>query len=109
MAIVPESLDGQLASTGFIVIRPEDYDEACLLYSIFKSDLIQKQFLRICSGYTQREMSDEYLKKYLIIPIPKDRDELIKKIKKNFESAKHSRDIELAMLEEIKKAPLSIL
>jgi len=87
VVMVPKELNDQLASTGFVVLETKDYDEACLLWSIFRSKLIQKQFLHICSGFTQREMSDEYLNKYLLIPIPKkNKENLIKKIKENIET-----------------------
>lgn len=87
VVMVPKELNDQLASTGFVVLKTKDYDEACLLWSIFRSKLIQKQFLHICSGFTQREMSDEYLNKYLLIPTPKkNKENLIKKIKENIET-----------------------
>lgn len=43
VAIIKENFDNQLVSTGFIVIKPQDRDEAYLLWSILKSRLIQKQ------------------------------------------------------------------
>jgi hypothetical protein len=48
--IVPKSLDGQLCSTGFIVIRPDSFENAVLLYAILKSDMVQKQFFHLQSG-----------------------------------------------------------
>ena len=69
VVIVPKELDNQLASSGFYGIRPKDYAEACLLWSIFRSELIQKQFIHLSSGYTQRELNDEYLNEQLV-PFP---------------------------------------
>ena len=40
IAIVPEEYVNQLCSTGFIIIRSKNYDNALLLWSILKSDLV---------------------------------------------------------------------
>jgi len=102
VAIVPKELDGHLASTGFVGIKCKDYDEACLLWSILRSDLVQKQFFHISSGYTQREMSNEYIEKYLKIPIPiQNRDEITKRVKHQIELAREARVRELEALEQL--------
>ena len=103
VAVVSKEVDGQLASTGFIGIKcKEDYDEACLVWSILKSDLVQKQFIHISSGYTQRGMSDEYIKKYLKIPIPiKNRDKIVEQVKHQIEIARQARTKELEALDRL--------
>ncbi|MCX6710185.1 MAG: N-6 DNA methylase [Candidatus Woesearchaeota archaeon] len=105
VVIIPKELDNQLASNGFYGIRPQDYAEASLLWAIFRSDIIQKQFFHLCSGYTQRELNDEYLKENLIIPIPKDKDKITKAIMLNIEKAKHARAQEIEAITQILEAP----
>lgn len=105
VAIVPEELNGSLASSGFYGIRPKHFKEACLLWGIFRSELIQKQLIHISSGYTQRELSEEYLKKYLIIPIPKDEKIVSDVISNNIKIAIDSRNKELEALKTIVETP----
>lgn len=54
----PKGLNNHWGSSGFWGIRPQDYSEACLLWGIFRSNLIQKQLIHLASGYTQRELND---------------------------------------------------
>lgn len=105
VAIVLKELSGGLASSGFYGIRPNDFKEACLLWGIFRSELIQKQLIHISSGYTQRELSEEYLKKYLIIPIPKDEKKVSEIISNNIKIAIDSRNKELEALKNIVETP----
>ena len=69
ITIVPKELDGQLCSTGFIVLRTGDYDKACLITAILKSEIVQKQFFYLQSGSVQPEISIKNFKK-ILIPIP---------------------------------------
>ncbi len=109
VAVIPQELDGQLASSGFYGIRPKDYSEACLLWAIFRSDIIQKQLLHLSSGYTQRELNEEYLKEYLVIPIPSNKDTIAKQIALEIEKARQARSQELESIGNIIKAPLIIM
>jgi hypothetical protein len=98
VAIVPKSLDGQLASTGFLVIRNDNYGDAVLLWAIVRSQLMQKQFHHIASGYTQRGISKEHLN-WLRFPMPlSGRDELIQSVKDFLAKANISRQNELDAL-----------
>jgi len=109
VAIVPKELDGQLASSGFYCIRPKDYAEACLLWAIFRSEIIQRQFYHLCSGYTQRELNEDYLNKYLLIPIPENKDDISKRIMLEIDTAIKARAQELKSINSILEAPLGIL
>lgn len=104
VVIVPEELNGDLASSGFYGIRPVDYEQACLLWAIFRSNLIQKQLWHLCSGYTQRELNDEYLEE-LIIPIPKNEAKVSKEISANIGKAKQARKEELEAINSILQSP----
>ncbi len=83
IAIVPQEYNNQLCSTGFIVIRPENYEHALILWAILKSDLIQKQLFYLQSGSLQPEITPVNFKEKIIIPIPNKRiqNEIIKIIK----------------------------
>ncbi len=105
VVIIPEELNNQLASNGFWGMRPKDHSEACLLWAIFRSDLIQKQFVHLASGYTQRELNDDYLKKYLLIPIPTYQKKSSKMIAENIEKAKKARENELVAINKILSEP----
>jgi len=98
VAIVPASLDGELASTGFTVIRNQSYDEAVLLWSIVRSALVQKQFHHVASGYTQRGISKEHLGD-VVFPIPvANRSSLTDAVKRLLTDAGRSRQGEVAAL-----------
>jgi type I restriction enzyme M protein len=101
VAIVPKELDGQLASTGLLAVRCDGYDEAVLLWAIIRSDVMQRQFHHLASGYTQRGISKEHLTE-LKFPIPKlNRGELVQAIKDHLREADSSRCRELRALEGI--------
>ncbi len=88
--IVPKNLDGQLCSTGFIVIRPDSFEDAVLLYAILKSDMVQKQFFHLQSGINQQSITDDNFKDFVYLPFPKDdkqKRETIDSIKKLREQA----------------------
>lgn len=108
VVIVPAELDGQLGSNGFYGIRPKNYSEACLLWSIFRSDLIQKQFIHLSSGYTQRGMSSEHLVN-LVIPIPKDVSALKEVVVENIKKAKKARTEEIDAINQILNQPLEMI
>ena len=76
-----------------------------MLWGLFRSNLIQKQLIHLASGYTQRELNDEYLKKYLIIPIPKNSSKSSKVIAENIDRAKQSRTEELKAISKILTEP----
>lgn len=93
--IIPKEYDNQLCSNGFIVIRPSDYDEAVLLYTILKSDFIQKQFFHLQSGINQQAITDRNFKSFVYIPIPKiksDKEKVIKNIKNLIQEAKELKN-----------------
>jgi len=105
VAIVPEELHNELASTGFYTIRTNDYNLACILWSVFRSNLIQKQLEHLASGYTQRELNEDYLNKFLLIPVPKNSSQLSEKIDENINIAKEARKQELDALKNILTFP----
>lgn len=93
--IIPKEYENQLCSNGFIVIRPKDYNEAILIYTILKSDLLQKQFFHLQSGINQQAITDRNFKNFIYLPIPKeksDKEKMIKNIKLLIEEAKELKE-----------------
>jgi len=84
--IVPKKYDGQLASTGFIQIRPKNHDEAVLLWAILKSSAVQEQLFYLQSGSLQPEITPKVFMKRVLIPFPNDKikEDIIKQIKESF-------------------------
>lgn len=94
VAIIKENFNNQLVSTGFIVIKPQDRDEACLLWSILKSRLIQKQMYYLSATAVQPEVSEEIFKSELLIPIPlgsKEKSQIVDTVK-NIERERQAVD-----------------
>jgi len=86
---VPKEFDGQLCSTGFIIIRPNSEEEALLLWAIMKSNLVQEQFFYNQSGSLQPGISFENFKDRILIPMPKGKikDNIIKKVREDIKDA----------------------
>jgi restriction endonuclease S subunit len=83
ITIIGKELDGQLCSTGFLILRAENYNEACLLTAILKSSIVQKQLYFLQSGSVQPEISIKNFKK-IIFPIPSSKrikDQIIEEFK----------------------------
>ena len=110
--IIPKEYDGQLCSNGFIVIRPKDYNEAVLIYTILKSDLLQKQFFHLQSGINQQAITDRNFKNFVYIPIPKekgDKEKTIKNIKTLIEEAKDLKENYNIKLKKIQAEFLEVI
>jgi hypothetical protein len=68
--LIPQWFDGGLATTGFISVRPRDFDEAMILWSIFRSELWRKQVYYLSITASQPEVRDDIFVKEMIIPWP---------------------------------------
>jgi len=91
---VPKEFNNQLCSTGFIIIRPKDEDEALLLWAIMKSNLVQKQFFYKQSGSLQPAITIENFKEMVLIPMPKDKlkNKIIQQVKEDIKDATDFKD-----------------
>jgi len=90
ITIVPKEFDGQICSTGFIILRVKNYDDACLIASIIKSNIVQKQLFYLQSGSVQPEISTKNFEKVLI-PIPyyiQKKNKIVKEFKEISEKGK---------------------
>ena len=93
---VNEEFNNQLFTTGNIQIRPNNEDDAFLLWTMLKSNIMQKQFFYLQSGCSQPEISPNNFKKYVLFPFPKGdvRKEIIIKSKEYYKEAlKHQKEI----------------
>lgn len=109
IAIVPKEFDGQICSTGFIVIRPKDYNDACLLVAILKSPFVQRQLFLMQSGSIQPDISPNDFKK-IIIPVPKSqraKDIIISGFKKELKDMEKYRYNYKKKKEEVEQTFLS--
>lgn len=78
--IIPPEFDGQLVTTGFIGIRPKNYEEALLLWSIFTSEPFRKQIYYLAITAVQPEVRDDIFREEFMLPVPrrkKQREELV--------------------------------
>lgn len=114
ITIVPKEFEGHLCSTGFIILRAEEYDKACLFTAILKSEIVQKQLFYLQSGSVQPEISAKNFKKILIplLKLENSNREVIKEFKeKNKESKEllekynqHNLEIEDFFIKQIIKS-----
>lgn len=69
--LVPEEFEGALASTGFIVIRPNDRAHALLLLAVLMSDTISTQAYYLGVGSILTELREDVFREEVAIPVPK--------------------------------------
>lgn len=68
--LIPPELDGALVTTGFIVVRPTNHDEALVLWSVLRSELFSKQAYYLAVGSILTEFRPDALAKDVIVPLP---------------------------------------
>lgn len=82
--LVPQWYADNLVTTGFIGVRPKDYEEALILWSVFESEFFRKQIYYLAITASQPEVRENIFQNEMIIPWPKtekQREELIKNVK----------------------------
>ncbi len=72
--VIPEWLDGGLATSGFISIRPDNEEDALILWSILRSDIWRTQIYYLSVTASQPEVRDEIFRDEMLIPWPTDAD-----------------------------------
>jgi len=93
---VSSEFNNQLFTTGNIQLRPHNEDDSFLLWTMLKSNIMQKQFFYLQSGCSQPEISPNNFKKYVLFPFPKGeiRKEMMNKSKEYYQEAlKHQKEI----------------
>ncbi len=71
IAKIDKSLDNQICSTGFSVVRPKNGVDIDYLHYILRTDLAAKQFGKFASGSSYPAILDKHIK-MTIVPIPDD-------------------------------------
>lgn len=82
--LVPAWYDGNLVTTGFIGIRPENYEEALILWSVMESEFFRKQVYYLAITASQPEVRENIFNEEFLIPYPKtdgQREGILKKAK----------------------------
>lgn len=69
--IIPPDFDGQIVTTGFIAVRPEDEEEALLLWSIFRSEAFRKQIYYLAITAVQPEVREDIFGDEFLLPLPR--------------------------------------
>jgi len=69
--LVPEWYAGNLTTTGFIGIRPQNYEESLILWSIMESEFFRKQIYYLAITASQPEVRESIFKTDFLIPYPK--------------------------------------
>jgi len=82
--LIPEWYDGNLVTTGFIGIRPKNYNEALVLWSVLESEFFRKQVYYLAITASQPEVRENIFKTEMLIPWPKtkrQKNDIIQKAK----------------------------
>jgi type I restriction enzyme M protein len=82
--LIPPWFNGNLVTTGFIGIRPKDYEESLILWSVMESEFFRKQVYYYAITASQPEVRDTIFKQEMLIPYPKtkvQKDKIIQKAK----------------------------
>lgn len=80
IAIIPDWLNMQFCSDGFLVFRMGSKEKALLLASILRTDLVQKQMFYAQRESTQPDIKEKTFKARVSIPFPTDKkviDEIV--------------------------------
>lgn len=83
--LIPNWFEGGLVTTGFIGIRPTDYEQALILWSVLESEFFRKQVYYFAITASQPEVRENIFKNEMLIPFPKtekDKKKIIENAKK---------------------------
>jgi type I restriction enzyme M protein len=68
--IIPPYLDGALVTTGFLGIRPSNFDEAMLLWAVMSSEAVRMQIYYLAVTASQPEIRRNIFEKEFLLPLP---------------------------------------
>ena len=68
--LIPDWMDGYLATSGFISVRPRDEEEAMILWTVFRSEMWRKQIYYLSITASQPEILDHIFLGEMLIPWP---------------------------------------
>ena len=104
IALVPEELDGQLATTGCFVVRVrKDYPE--FLFLLLRNSLFKRQLERLTTGAIMSAVPKTVFGSLLIPDVPKDeQQEIANLVKEYFKLRKEARQIVQRAIREVEEA-----
>jgi restriction endonuclease S subunit len=95
VVLVPEEYDQAICTSGFLVLIPNNEDDALLLWYSLRSEVSRKQIYYLAQTASQPELKIEAWEKYFKIPIPfgKERMQALDKAKEFYDHLKKLADI----------------
>lgn len=104
IALVPEELDRQLATTGCFVVRAKkDYPE--FLFLLFRNPLFKRQLERLTTGAIMSAVPKTIFGSLIIPDIPKNKQqEIANLVKEYFELRKEARQLIQKAIREVEEA-----
>jgi type I restriction enzyme M protein len=95
VVLVPEEYDQAICTSGFLVLIPNNEDEALLLWYSLRSEVCRKQIYYLAQTASQPELKNEAWEKYFKIPLPigKEKIQAINKAKEFYNHLKKLSDI----------------
>lgn len=79
--LIPKWYNKNLVTTGFIGIRPKNYEEALILWSVMESEFFRKQVYYLAITASQPEVRENIFNQEMFIPFPKTREQKEKIVK----------------------------
>jgi type I restriction enzyme M protein len=73
--LIPEWYDSNLVTTGFIGIRPQNHEDALILWSVLEADFFRKQIYYLSITASQPEVRENIFREEMLIPWPKSEDD----------------------------------
>lgn len=104
IALVPEELDGELATTGCFVLKPRNnYPE--FLFLLFRSPLFKRQLEQLTTGAIMSAIPKTKFGSLLVPNIPKkQQEEIANLIKEYFKLRKEARELVQRAIREVEEA-----
>ena len=97
--LIPDWFSGNLVTTGFIGIRPKNYEEALILWSVMESEFFRKQVYYLSITASQPEIKEDIFKNEMLIPYPKTDDQRKEIIEKAKLVDRARKDLQIALNE----------
>lgn len=70
VVMVPDGFDDGICTSGFLVLKPNDSEEAKLLWYSLRSEYCRKQIYYLAQTASQPELKETAWKKYFKVPMP---------------------------------------
>ena len=95
VVLVPEEYDQAICTSGFLVLVPNNNDDALLLWYSLRSEVCRKQIYYLAQTASQPELKIEAWDKYFRVPVPlgNDKKQAINKAKEFYNHLRKLSDI----------------